>query len=77
MHFMKSLDKLMLHPILATILMIDYSIWADQWQSGHSPGTLKIPSIFLTLWGYSIIGSGFTVNLSSDSLGKLNDFRRV
>jgi len=31
------------------------------------------------LRGYSIIGSGsgFTVNLGSDSLGKSNDFRRV
>jgi len=29
----------------------------------------------MTLWGYSIIGSGsgFTVNLGSDSLGKSND----
>ena len=29
--------------------------------------------------GYSIIGSGsgFTLNLGSDSLGKLNDFRRI
>jgi len=39
----------------------------------------KSKSTPCTLWGYSIIGSGsgFTVNLGSDSLGKLNDFRRV
>ena len=33
--------------------------------------------LYYHLRGYSIIGSGFTVNLGSDSLGKSNDFRRV
>jgi len=33
----------------------------------------------MALWGHSIIGSGsgFTVNLGSDLLGKSNDFRLV
>ena len=31
----------------------------------------------IILRAYSIIGSGFTVNLGSDSLGKSNDIRRV
>jgi len=30
----------------------------------------QLPNVLDTLWGYSIIGSGFTVNLGSDSLGK-------